>query len=137
MESEFLLNSWLEAGMPLCGWEMPFASISCKPEQGLQDNQDVEIASFQLITYHIVQGRQSREDNSKKGAIGGSNQAVTCSKSLPKWFIFVCCSHGKGASRVLNLHCGDTSFHTTHQFKNSICSTTKYIEVILYLKEKY
>lgn len=117
MESKFLLNTCLEAGLPKFGWEMPFGPISCRPEQGLQNNQDVVITSFQLITYHTAQGRQSREGNSKRGAIGGSNQAVTCSESLKKWFIFVCYSQRKRASRVLNVHCEDASFHTTHQFK--------------------
>lgn len=69
------------------GWEMPFVPISCRPEQGLQNNQDVVIASFQLITYQVAQGRQSREGNSKTGAIGESNQVVNCSKSHSGLFL--------------------------------------------------
>lgn len=86
VDSEFLLNTRLEAGLPTCCWEMPFAPISGRPEQGLQ-NQDVVIASFQLIPYHVAQGRQSWEGNSKPGTMDKSNQAVTCSESQSDLFL--------------------------------------------------
>lgn len=111
MESKFLLNTCLKAGLPMCGWEMPLAPTSCRPEQGQQNNQDVVIASFQLITYHLAQGRQSRKSNSRRGTRGGSNQAVTCSKSLPKWFVSVFFSQRKCASRVVNEDTTDLCFY--------------------------
>ena len=46
-----------------------FLSISCSPEQGLHNNQEVIVTYFQLITYHVAQGKQSSEGNSTETGV--------------------------------------------------------------------
>lgn len=94
-----------------------FLSTSCSPEQGLQNNQ-VVVTYFQLLTYHIVQGKQSSERSSTKTEATGKVQNRQwlawnlCKRGL---FLSTCCySQRKGAGMTFTVHCRDKSFHTTH-----------------------